>query len=819
MAELRAEKRFLLLDIAARDVNGELALEDVGRALSDLADASLQRALELLGAPDDFAVIAMGKLGGTELNYSSDIDVMFIADDAERATPAAGALLRELGGASPEGQAYRIDVDLRPEGRSGALVRSLESCREYYSRWAEMWEYQALIKARPSAGSTDAGQRFIELTEPLVFAEHVDAERIASVRKMKERVEQHALRSARKAKGSEIDDVKLGPGGIRDIEFSVQLLQLVHGGSDEQVRARGTLDALSQLSFGGYMADEDAAGLAVAYRWLRTVEHRLQLWQERQVHSLPSDEGARERLGKVLGFHDGPAASAGQRFISNHQAVVMDVRARFEKLFYRPMIEALAEGGRMSEDALKDRLRVLGFRDVERAARNLTGLVAGASRRARLFRVITPAFLRWLARNPLPDEGLLSFLKLGELLEGRPDLLGRLRDNPPALELLARVLGSGRLLGDVLLHVPEEVGTIAAEPASRSLKTIEQLIREGKASLSWRDPDQRLDGLRRFKRREMLRIAVSDVAGEADVEQVGPALSDLAAACLEAALEDAAGFAVIAMGKLGGRELTYASDIDVMFVHSLEPAEAERRAEALMQAIGSVTPEGQAFRIDAGLRPEGKAGVLARSLESFEEYYTRWAQPWEYLALLKARFVAGDAALGERFIDLGARFSHREQASAALGEIRHLKARMEKERIPRGTDPRRNSKMGPGGSADVEFAVQLIQFQHSGRVPELCVSGTLEALGVARKAGLLPDSDAQILSDAYRFLIRMRNRLFLLYGRPVDALPVKPEELEALGVAMGFTDQPRQQMEEAYLKITRRARRVSEPLIYGSRAG
>jgi glutamate-ammonia-ligase adenylyltransferase len=823
LPELRLDRRRRLAEIAARDLAGELSLEEVGAALADLADACLEIAIAEVGAPSGLCIIAMGKLGGQELNYSSDIDVMFVTDgDLEAATKAAESLLSTLGEFSPEGQAYRIDVDLRPEGRSGALVRSLEGFVEYYKRWAHAWEFQALIKARSAAGNESVGDALIAAASPFIYPTDVEPERVADIRAMKQRVEEHALRSARRMRRAEADDVKLGPGGIRDIEFSVQLLQLVHGGSDESVRSRSTLGALDTLAGGGYIADDDAAGLTIAYRWLRTVEHRLQLWQERQIHKLPVDDEERARLARVLGFVDSSAASAAERFDEAHGGVLADVRGRFEKLFYRPMIESLAESGphRLSEQALKQRLRAFGFRDVDRAGRTLGILVAGTSRRARLFKVLTPAFLRFLASTPQPDQGLFSFLTLGESLHDRIDTLGAFRDNPPGLNLLAQVLGSGRLLGEVLTHVPEELTAIAersADPEGAvASKDRERLVREAIATLTWREPEKHLDGLRRYKRREMLRVALNDVAGVSDPETVGAGLSDIADACLEAALRDLdVAFAVVGMGKLGGRELTYASDVDVMFVHDCNPAQADRLATTLVRTIGEVTPEGQAFRIDAALRPEGKAGPLVRSLTSYLEYYERWAHPWEYLALVKARSAAGAAGLGDRFVDLARGVAYKGPPSTeSLAEIRHLKARMERERVPRGTDPRRHMKLGPGGTSDIEFAVQILQFKHGHEIEELRDTSTLGALRAAAAHALLDHETARRLDSAYRFLTRLRNRLFFIAGRPVDAVPTKPEEMEALGIAMGFIEQPRQELEEAYLRTTRVTRRIAEPLIY-----
>lgn len=816
--EVRVEKRRRTAEIAARDLTGEIRLEEVGRALSDMTDACIASALDITGAAASLTVIAMGKLGGRELNYYSDIDLMFVsADDATDATGRAEDVLRLLGEHSPQGQAFVVDTNLRPEGRSGALVRSLDGYIEYYRRWAKPWEYQALIKARAIAGIADVGERFITETRSFVFSDEVSEERVATVRKMKARVEEQAARSTRR-KQAEADDVKLGPGGIRDIEFSVQLLQLVHGGGDRSVRSGNTLEALGALVDGGYIAEDDAAGLGVAYRWLRSVEHRLQLWQERRVRHLPSAEEDRTRLARVMGFKETPSASAASRFDAAHRSVLADVRNRFEKLFYRPMIESLADpsGPRMSEEGLKERLRLLGFRDADRAARTLEGLVSGTSRRAKLMRVLTPALLRSLAVSPQPDAGLFHFLRLGEALEGRLDTLGALRDNPPGIAFLARVLGSGRLLGEVLGHVPEELA-IAADPDGPGRpKDREQLVKEAHASLGWREPEHRLDGLRRFKRREMLRVAMADLATTIDQADVGVGLAGIADACLEAALGELdLPLAVIGMGKLGGRELSYSSDIDVMFVHDGDPQDAERCAERLLRAIGEVTPEGQAFRIDADLRPEGKKGPLARSLAGFAEYYERWSEPWEHQALTKARVAAGDPEIGRRFLEMVAPIAFPAAVpTEAIAQIRHLKARMERERIPRGTDPRRHLKLGPGGLSDIEFALQLLQLQHGHSHPGLRSSNTVEVLGTARTAGLIGDGDARILEESYEFLTRLRNRYFLLIGRPSDALTTKPEELEALGVAMGFTEQPRQELEESFLRTTRRVRKVAEPLIF-----
>jgi glutamate-ammonia-ligase adenylyltransferase len=818
MSELRLEKRRRLLQIASWDLGGELPFERVGAALADLADACLGVGLRAVNAPDDLAIVALGKLGGRELNYVSDIDVIFVSrGDSAASTRAAEALLAALGGYFPEGRAYDIDVSLRPEGRSGVLVRSLRAALEHYERWAGAWEHQALIKARPAAGNIDVGEAFVADTRALVFPSDVTPQRIAAIRSMKERVEDHVIRGARRAKASERHDVKLGPGGIRDIEFCVQLFQLVHGGTDVDVRSPNTLTALAALVDGGYIADDDGAGLAIAYRWLRTVEHRLQLWQERRVHKLPQNERARMRLFGLRSEGSTPADASAARFDDIHSAILTDVRARFDKLFYRPLIEALSESGaRLSSVALRDRLTVLGFRDADRAARVLGDLVAGTSRRAKVLRVLSPPLLRFLSSAPLPDVGLVAFLRLAESLGTRLDLLGAMRDNPPALASLARALGSGRLVGELLEHSPEGLQALAEPERMPALKTRTRLVREASASLGWREVEGRLDGLRRFKRREMLAIALSDLTGDADVMWIGRALADLADACFEAALEHIdSPPAVIGLGKLGGRELSYASDVDVMLVHGGDQPAAEKAAEELVRVIGEVTPEGQTFKIDLALRPEGKAGPLVRSLEGYEEYYSSWAKPWERMALIKARLVAGDVAVGEKLVELARAAAFPQSPPEEwLSEIKHLKARMERERMPRATDPRRHLKFGPGGLADIEFAAAMLQLRNGGRVRELQTTGTVAALEAARATNLLGDNETRRLTDAYEFLARLRNRLFFVSGRPVDVLPEKPETLEALGVAMGLRAQPRQELVDTYLRVTRRARRIAEPLIY-----
>jgi glutamate-ammonia-ligase adenylyltransferase len=397
------------------------------------------------------------------------------------------------------------------------------------------------------------------------------------------------------------------------------------------------------------------------------------------------------------------------------------------------------------------------------------------------------------------------------------DALGALRDNPPGLELLANVLGSGRVMGDLLEHLPEELYAIAQGRIAQDSDGRGRVLQEAAAALEWREPERQIEGLRRFKRRSLTRIAIADIAGSADVGDVGRRLSHVADACLESSLQEVdVPFAVIAMGRLGGRELSYSSDIDVMFLHDGSQTEGERIAEHVVRAVGDMTPEGQAFKVDAGLRPEGRAGPLVRSFDSYMEYYERWAKPWEFQALLKARPAAGDVELGERLVKATRIHAYPERLSdAALSEIRHLKARMERERGGRARGFKRDLKFGPGGLADVEFSVQLLQLRYAHEFPSLRVTSTMGALSAANASGLIDDEDGARLAAANELLLRIRNRLYLITGRPIDSLPTKPEALEALGLALGYREQPRQEVEEAYLRVTRRCRKVAQEIIFG----
>src|SRR6266498_808546 len=862
---LRRFRRRELLRIAVRDLDGGAPVDRVGAELANLADACLQAALELatraLAAPGDppvsLAVMAMGKLGGRELNYVSDIDVLFCHEpvagaDAELAGKLAAAIARELiaglGGPNPEGPGFQVDANLRPEGRNGPLTRTLGSYLAYWDRWAEPWELQALIKVRPAAGDRRLGERFVAEAARRVYPERFDPATVAAVRHMKARVE-----SSRAARAGGELQVKLGPGGLRDIEFAVQLLQLVHGRHDPALRSGTTLVALERLTAAGFVGRADAAQLADAYRFLRTVEHRLQLTDERRTHTIPAGEAERRWLARTMGYPDGgpggggarlrpwdhgshaepsvsppvrsPREGALERFEADRRRHAATVRGLHEKLFYRPLLEVFgAVPSGLDPSNAAERLAALGFANPDRAMAHLRALTAGL-----LLRAMLPVMLTWLADTPDPDGGLAALRVVAERLGHRDAFFGTLRDNPTVAELVCTVLGSSRLLGDQLARHPELLTAMAHEGGPGAARDPAELRGEALAVTGHHDrPEAAFDALRRLRRRELLRVAVRDLAAGVPAEQVGAELAAVAEACLEAGLRTAwravlpdgglpLRLAVLGMGKLGGAELNYMSDIDVLVCHEPLAGTSAERAGRLAAAVvrelvgglGAVTPEGTGFRVDLGLRPEGRNGPLSRTLSSYLAYWDRWAEPWERQAMIRLRPVAGDPELAERFCAEAARRVYPERLDpATVAAIRRMKARVESERLPAGADPRLHLKLGPGGLADIEWTVQLLQLRLGGRNRQVRLPGTLPALDALVQAGGLEAGEAAWLGDAYRLCLRLRNVGYLVAGRRVDSLPTDPGALERLAEAMGEPAPGRQRLLEAYRRATRRARRV-----------
>ncbi|HVE98783.1 MAG TPA: bifunctional [glutamine synthetase] adenylyltransferase/[glutamine synthetase]-adenylyl-L-tyrosine phosphorylase [Mycobacteriales bacterium] len=845
---LRSAYRAALVRLAARDVVEDVALEDVAGELADLAAATLEAALAVAYAtvepaaePCRIAVIGMGKCGGRELNYGSDGDVGFVAEAMpggdegaalRTATRVAEALIRACSTATREGTIWPVDAGLRPEGRSGPLVRTLASHAAYYERWAKNWEFQALLKARPVAGDVELGQDYLRVIAPMVWSQAPRPDLVADVQAMKRRVES----SVPAAEGDR--QLKLAPGGLRDVEFSVQLLQLVHGRADESLRVRSTLEGLDRLSAGGYVGAAEAERLADAYRFLRAVEHRLQLQRLRRTHTLPTEPAALRWVARSMGFRDGPGGTAPEALLAERTRHSVQVRRLHEKLFYQPLLSTVAllpaDALRLAPEAARERLEALGFADPAGALRNLEVMTAGLSRRAKVLRTMLPVMLPWFAAAHDPDAGLLAFRTVAEHLGGSPWFLAMLRDSDVVAERIAGLLASSRFVADLLGRAPEAVAIVSRD-VELSPRTPAALDEEFGSVVRRHGAEAAAAAVRGLRRHELLRIACADLLGTLDVVGVGEALSDVADATVAAPLQVAEAevaasrgspldcvLTVVGMGRLGGREQGYGSDADVLFVHepldgaddAAAAATARLVAEELRRLLAVPAPD-PPLVVDADLRPEGRQGPLTLSLSGYARYYERRAAVWEAQALLRARVVAGDADLGRRFMELIAPIRWpAEFDDAKVREVRRIKARVEAERMPRAVDRYRHTKLGPGALADVEWTAQLIQLQHAAAVPGLRIVSTLAALDAAAAADLLDPDDVTVLADAWRAASAARNALTLVRGRQHDVLPDDARTLAGVARAVGYPAGSRAEFLDSYRRATRRARAVVEKVFY-----
>ncbi|MGY1712039.1 bifunctional [glutamine synthetase] adenylyltransferase/[glutamine synthetase]-adenylyl-L-tyrosine phosphorylase [Geodermatophilus sp. SYSU D00758] len=851
VAALRLAYRRAVLSLAGRDLGEGLTSDEVAAELADIAAAVLTAALAVAVAeqPADapacrLAVIGLGKCGGRELNYVSDVDVVFVAEPVEAGEPDAPALAVATRVAAAlmricTQAAWEVDAALRPEGKAGALVRTLAGHASYYRQWASTWEFQALLKMRPVAGDPDLGRAYVEELFPLVWQAGERPGFVAEVQAMRRRV----LENIPPAQAER--ELKLGRGGLRDVEFAVQLLQLVHGRVDVRLRVGGTLPALHALRAGGYVGRDDADTLIASYRFLRTVEHRLQLLRLRRTHLLPTDEQQLRWLARALGYkpdHRGDAVAVLDAELGLH---TREVRRLHEKLFYRPLLSAVAkvppEAAHLGSKAAGDWLRALGFADPDGALRHMGALTGGVSRSAAMQKYLLPVVLQTLADCSDPDAGLLAYRQVSEALGGNQWYLRLLRDEGHVAERLAQLLGSSQYVASLLTRTPEALRILADDDELRPRTAAALAGAWRQAAGRAADPTAGVRVVRGLRRSELLRIACADLLGLLDVVEVGRALTDVAVATLQVGVDVATrawaaesgtapdevpmDLAVIGMGRLGGAEMGYGSDADVLFVHRPRDGAEEGRATAAANAVahtlrrllGEPAPD-PAFEVDADLRPEGRQGALVRSLPAYREYYERWVSVWEVQALLRAVPVAGDEQLGRDFVALvdPIRYPAEGLTDAQVAEIRRIKARVERERLPRGADPATHTKLGRGGLADVEWTVQLLQLQHAARVPSLRVPATVAGLAALREAGLLDGDDADSLRTAWELASRARNAVFLVRGRPSDQLPRPGVELAGVARASGGGPdvEPGEFLDE-YRRATRHARGVVERVFYG----
>lgn len=853
---LRRHKQREYLRIGARDLSPSVSVEETVTELTALAEASLEAAYsfcrskveEEFGAlllpgnsrKNRFVVLGMGKLGGEELNFSSDIDIVYLyeEDDGEsqggkkgRATPRefftnlAEKLTRTVGEVTEDGFVFRIDLRLRPLGRNGPLVQSLHSACIYYESWGQCWERAALLKARPVAGEKELGVQLLREIEPFIYRRYLDFTTIEELRHMKMRIEQELLSPHQKER-----NLKLGRGGIREIEFFTQALQLVNGGHEPCVRDHNTLRALSLLAQHGYIPSKERNSLSHAYRFLRQVEHKIQMVQEAHSHSIP--EGAEEEraLGRRLGYTRKKGYDERKLFWKDYRRHTDAVRRAFDRLFYGPQKEISSESTPVTsaiwndldqEELILADLERLGFPDPQRAYRNLLAVRDGESytppspRRIRVMRTLGPALIAEIAKSPAPDQALFNLAEFSHRIGGRTGFLSLLAENPKTLHVLINLFANSQFLTELFLKRPELLDTLIRVDLTQLGKTRETMLRELTRILDeTEDLENKLNTMRRYRAEEFIRIGLHDLAGTLELQEVVGQLSNLAETCLEKALElshqevkksfghiPKGKFAVLAMGKLGGREIDYNSDLDLIFIYEApEDAQSDggtsgclaaheyyvRLGQKLISFLSSPTEEGIAYKIDMQLRPSGKAGPLVSSLEAYRHYHQTSSLLWERQTLIKARFAAGDQKLGKDAEAVAGSFAYGTGLTqGGIGEIHHLRMRMEKE-LAREDSSQFNLKKGMGGMVDIEFLAQMLQLSQGHRYPKLRQRGTLEALRALRDHKIIKASEYKLLSEGYLFLRRVDHRLRLERDQSIDTLEREPDKLLGVARALGY---------------------------------
>jgi glutamate-ammonia-ligase adenylyltransferase len=833
---VRRFRRRETLRIGARDLTGRATLEETTLELSNLAEVCLQAVFEIAlqklrsryrlkaEAADSaarFAIIGMGKLGGQELNYSSDVDVIFVYGEDGNLTPhltrheffskLAEEIIAVVGSSGAEGNIFRIDLRLRPEGATGPLARSLDSCENYYAAFGETWERMALVKARPVAGDLALGGEFVRMVQPFVYARHAGPGILQQMAALKQRIETEIVREERLTR-----HVKLGIGGIREIEFITQSFQILRGARLVRLRERNTLRALRLLAETDTLSAEETGKLAEAYRFLRAVEHRLQMEMELQTHTIPDEQRARQRLARSLGFESVEAFQAAQ------QHLTAAVRA-----IYEAILADAANAGAVSieqmfaPERLARELDQAGFADADAAFKLVERLLSGpgfvhVSQRTReLFARLYPELMTQAGRLADPDAALTQFEKFVGAYGSRGLLYEILAGHPKLVEMLMRLGDASRFLSDLLARQPELFDEICRGGSLDQPKNRDRLRGELTALLAARagkDSPDAMETARAWHRSELLRIGIEDVMELVDLEQLHQEMTWLAEACLVAALQQAlaadAGwsraqktgrgaqqrpdgfpFAVIGLGKFGGMELGYGADLDVLFIGGTDVADQARAcrvAARVMDFMARPTAGGSLFKVDPRLRPDGEKGPLAGSLETHREYYRSRAQLWEKQALIKARFVAGDETLGQKVIGMIQQIVYeREITPDEIAGICAMRRRIETER----GDPKRADlefKTGPGGLVDVEFLVQTLQLRHAHRHPDLRTAHTLAALNRLTRHGFVHDEDSYQLRRNYLLLRKIESALRRVDNSSVSRLPAEEREQHCLARRLGF---------------------------------
>lgn len=879
VSALRARYREHVAAIMAADLASADPVEvqpDISRKLSDAADAVLEAALSISrgqvtgSSACRFAIIAMGKLGAQEINYVSDIDLIYVVEPADlsnkqnqdaalRVGVSMAMVLQKVCQSvvmgSVEPPLWQIDTALRPEGKDGPLVRRLDSHREYYEKWASSWEFQALLKSRPAAGDADLGKAYRDMVEPFIWKASGHEHFVADCQHMRQRVESLIPASQRDL------DMKLGKGGLRDVEFTVQMLQLVHGSEDESLRVRDTISALQALAQGGYVSRSQAALLAEHYRFERVLEHRQQMWSMHRTHLFP-DLGAQGNGGLDR------ARTISTEQLNNNEQICRLARAvrlrpeelvaRFDKarreirhlhkdIYYRPMLPINAQTDAdpivLSPEAARARFASIGFADARAAQLHVEALTEGLSRAAKIHRILLPAVLKWLGDGQNPDMGLLAWRRLAERFGGKSTYLGFLRDSPSAAQRLCHVLADSRYLGDAMMQSMQSITWLgddealsARDRASLDMQTSAMVARYASNIADF------AQSLRALRRQEIERVALAWMCGLIDDDTSMLAMSDVFDAILDATLQwsmreavsvmnlnaPQAEIAIIALGRYGGREVNFCSDADIMVIYKpvgedcdLNAAHrfAQKTVDILRNILqGPLTLEPK-IMVDLDLRPEGKDGPLVRSLESCEKYYRQWASTWEHQALLRARFAAGSKELADALLNgvvNELRYAANPLSESQLAEIRKLKARMEAERLPRGVSRDRHLKLGRGGLSDVEWTVQLMQLQYASKYESLQVVGTMQALKALQSEHFISDEDAEVLSRCWHMCSAVRNANFLWSGSMAraDIIPTDSYSLGGIATYLGYEPNQGRVFENDLLATMRQCREIMSRLFY-----
>ncbi|MBI5827446.1 MAG: bifunctional [glutamate--ammonia ligase]-adenylyl-L-tyrosine phosphorylase/[glutamate--ammonia-ligase] adenylyltransferase [Deltaproteobacteria bacterium] len=855
---LRVYKQKEYLRIGARDLLRVAPVEETTRELSDLAAASLDCAVEFslselkkgYGRPicsgedesvkeAEFTVIGMGKLGGRELNFSSDIDIIYIySSDKGETEGVAGSeasrislhaffvklstmVNKLIGSRTEDGMVFRIDLDLRPEGRGGDMANSLRSAEIYYESWGQSWERAAMIKARVVAGSRALGEAFLSMIRPFVFRKYLDFTAIEEIKSMKERIDLSLLR-----KNSEAIDVKLGAGGIREIEFFCQALQLIHGGRDAGIRGKNTLKTIDRLLLKGYIKEDEAASLRQGYVFLRNLEHRIQIVEGRQTQAMPARAEELERLARMMGFKDTAGKLASALFLEEYRKRTAFVHEVYRSLFYRAggkeepeeVLELFSPD--MTGEEAGARLERLGFKDPATAWKNLSLLktrppYARLSAKARmLLQKLAPGFVSLSAASPDPDRALAHLERFISSVGARTAFYSLLAENPPVCEELVRLFGTSVFLSKELIERPESLDMLLSKELALPYKRRAGFFDEFAEGLERAaDYEERLDLLRRIKGLEIFRIGINGILGNLSPGQVSAQITFLAEAAIETALKIScqelarthgeplgARFSVIGLGKLGGKELIYGSDLDIIFVYEDGGAGSTdgrrpisnheffvKLAQRTISALTLRTREGFAFNVDTRLRPSGSAGALVISKDALLKYHREKTQVWERQAFTKARPVAGDLALGfEALKGLEDILYSKPLVADDVDEMLRIRKRMELEIAKEGPD-RYNIKTGRGGLVDIEFLAQALQLKYGMEKKGLRTLYTLKALWRLFKEGLLPEDEYLFLKEAHLFYRLLEMQLRIVRDRPEGYLIRGSEELSTLARRTGYS--------------------------------